>query len=279
MPTPHVRKFTRGIVRGAVAAIAVAVSGLIAMPPSAVRAQDMLQQLDLNSPAFTKAEMTRADIEAALAKLKPGDTLDLSGKLLNGLDLTDMDLTRTRLQAAKLNNAKLSGAKFDGVNLDSAWAIKSDFTGASFIGASMFQTQLVDSKLDGCNFAHAMVGADMTRASVRNGDFSNAMLAPDLTNQSMGLMRGVLKSATLDGASFANANLRRSAFEFASLRGADFSGADLTGAELAGADFTGANVEGANFTEADVNSTKLIDLKGAPIGLDRALNLDRASRQ
>ena len=62
------------------------------------RAQDMLDQVDLGSPAFTMAEMTRGEIEAAIAKLAPEDTLDLSNKSLNGLDLSGIDLRRTNLQ-------------------------------------------------------------------------------------------------------------------------------------------------------------------------------------
>jgi uncharacterized protein with von Willebrand factor type A (vWA) domain len=57
--------------------------------------QDMLDMVDLSSDAFTKSEMSRADIEAGLAGLPPGGKLDLSGKALNGLNLSNLDLRRT----------------------------------------------------------------------------------------------------------------------------------------------------------------------------------------
>jgi BTB/POZ domain-containing protein KCTD9 len=264
------------VVRAAVIAI-TAVMGLSANF-AAAHADDMVRSLDLKSDEFTKADMSRADIEAGLAALKPGETLDLSGKRLNGLDLSGMDLTRTRLQATRLNNAKLKNVKFDGVVLDAAWALKSDFSGASFAGASLFQTQMMDCMLDGADFSSAMVGADMSRASLLNARFENAMLAPDLTNQSMGLMRGVLTSAKLDGATFKGANLTRSAFEFSSLKNVNFEGANLTGAELGGADMTGANIAGATFENADVDSTKLLQLKGKDTakGLDKTKNTAKA---
>ena len=41
--------------------------------------------LDVTSDAFTKSEMTKADIERALAALAPGAVLDLSGRSLNGV--------------------------------------------------------------------------------------------------------------------------------------------------------------------------------------------------
>ena len=258
----------------------VLLTAIIAAPvglqPAA--AQDIIQYLDLTTDEFTKSNMTRAEIEAGLAKLKDGETLDLSTKWLNKLDLSGLDLTRTNLRASRLNGANLKGAKLDGVQLDAAWALKADFTNASFIGASLFQTQMMDCKVDGANFSNAMVGADLSRSTLTNAKFDDAMLAPDLTNQSMGLMRGILKSAKLDGASFKGANLTRSSFEYASLRGVDFAGANLSGAELGGADLTGSNVAGANFDKADVNSTKLLGLKGkdSAIGIADAVNIGKA---
>lgn len=243
-------------------------------------AQDLTQYLDLTTDEFTKAEMTRADIEKGIAALAPGAMLDLTGKRLNTLDLSGMDLTRTNLRAARFCNANFKGANLSAVNLDGAWALKSDFTDAKFIGTSMFQTQMMDAKLNGADFSNAMVGADLSRASLIKANFTDAMLAPDLTNQSMGLMRGVLKGAKLDGASFKGANLMRSAFEYASLRDVDFEGANLEGSEMTGADLTGANVKGAKFAKADLHSTKLLKLRGldSVIGLDAALNLDKATR-
>lgn len=259
----------------AIATIAAVMPDMLAAPAAA---QDLIQYLDLTTDEFTKSNMTRAEIEAGLAKLKGGESLDLSAKWLNKLDLSGMDLTRTNLRASRLNGSNLKGAKLDGVQLDAAWALKADFTGASFIGASLFQTQMMDSKIDGANFSNAMVGADFSRATLTNAIFDHAMLGPDLTNQSMGLMRGVLKGANLEGASFKGANLTRSAFEYASLKGANFEGANLDGAELSGADLTGANIAGANLEKADVNSAKLLGLKGkdSAKGFDKMLNLDRA---
>jgi hypothetical protein len=89
-------------------------------------AQDALQGLDTTSDAFTKAEMSRAEIEDALAKLAPDAVLDLTGKSLNGLDLSKMDLHRTILKQARLNKANLAGANLEGVALDQAWGIGAD---------------------------------------------------------------------------------------------------------------------------------------------------------
>ena len=53
-------------------------------------AQDLWQYIDLNSDAFTKADMTRADVEAAITAAGSAP-VDLSGKQLNRLDLSGID--------------------------------------------------------------------------------------------------------------------------------------------------------------------------------------------
>src|SRR5688572_17112958 len=111
--------------------------------PHAVAAQDMLRFLDLKSDEFTKADMTRSEIEAALAKVGPDGVVDLSGRRLNGVDLSGLDLRRTKLQAARLNRANLAGCNLDGVTLDQVWALDADLTGARLRGASLFATQLM----------------------------------------------------------------------------------------------------------------------------------------
>ncbi|MGL4397171.1 MAG: pentapeptide repeat-containing protein, partial [Hyphomicrobium sp.] len=123
------QKASRGQPFGAriTAAAVLAISALVMTASLAeipAHAQDATQYLDLKSDEFTKADMSRADIEAGIAALKDGETLDLSAKRLNGLDLSGMDLTRVRLQSARINAVNFRGAKFDAVILDQAWALK-----------------------------------------------------------------------------------------------------------------------------------------------------------
>ena len=134
------------------------------------------------------------------------------------------------------------------------------------------------ARLDRADFSAARVAADLSRASLIEARFDGANLSADMRNQSMGLMRGVLRSAKLDRASFANANLSRVVLEFASLRGANLKAAKLNGAELAGADLQGADVTDADFENADATSTRLMGLQGRAQArnFDRMQNLDRA---
>lgn len=227
----------------------------------AVLAQDMTRYLDLKSDDFTKAEMTRADVEAAIAAPGAGGRADLTGKRLNGLDLSGLRLRGAALDGARLNGANLSHADLEGASLDRIWALKANFTGANLRKASLFSAQLMGAVLDGADLSEARAPANFTRASLKGARLDGADLSADMTNQSMGLMRGVLQNANLDKASLVDAKLGRVVFEFASLRGADLTGADLTGAELAGADLTGATVAKADFTRAALTGAQLADLK------------------
>ena len=65
--------------------------GLLAVTASA---QDMMRHLDLSSPDMVSAEMTRMEVEAALAKATIVAPADFTGKRLSGLDLSGLDLSR-----------------------------------------------------------------------------------------------------------------------------------------------------------------------------------------
>ena len=80
---------------------AVLTAALLLAPVGAACAQDMIDQLDLKSDEFTKADVTREDVLAAIAAAAPDGVADFSGKRLNGLDLSGLDLRRLKLQATR----------------------------------------------------------------------------------------------------------------------------------------------------------------------------------
>ena len=133
-------------------------------------AQDLWQYIDLNSDAFTKADMTRADVEAAITAAGSAP-VDLSGKQLNRLDLSGINLAGANLLAARINGTKLVGANLKGAKLDQAWGLDADLTGADLEGASLVSAQLIRAKLDGANLSHARVASDFTQASLVGAKF------------------------------------------------------------------------------------------------------------
>ena len=246
---------------------------------SATADDTMLQGVDLNSPAMTQADVTRAEVVKILSAASPERPADLTSMHLSGLDLSGLDFSGAVLRDARLNKTSLRGCRFVGAVLDQAWLMNADLTGADMKGASLYQAQLIGAKLDDADLSDVRAPANFTRSSLKAAKLVNADLGADMKNQSMGLIRGVLNNADLDGANLTGANLNRVDFEFASLRGTNLTGANLTYADLGGADLTGARIGDANFRQADLDSAKLISLVGADdTNLDQARNLKAAIR-
>jgi uncharacterized protein YjbI with pentapeptide repeats len=237
--------------------------------------QDMLLGADMASPAMTRAEMSRADIEALIAK---GGPVDLSDKALSGLDLSGLDLRGANLRTARLNRTVLRGTDLSGANLEQSWFLKANLSGARLVGARMFGITARDADFSGADLSRAIPIGDFRGASFSGANLAGLKGGADLRNQSMGLMRTVFASVNLSGATLRGADLGRARIDFSDLRGADLTDAVLTGADLSGANLTGATVAGADFRNADVGGARLVDLKGQDRARDWAarVNADRA---
>jgi uncharacterized protein YjbI with pentapeptide repeats len=166
------------------------------------------------------ADLSEDQVRAALAA-RPNESVDFSGKSLEGLDLSNLDLQRVNLAGANLFGVKLVGtdlsnANLSGANLNLAWIMRANFTNADLSNASL-QGLVVSSGLEiklseapifkGANFAGARIIARLSRFDLRGANFANARMGVDLRNQSMGLMRTDLSGANLAGANFVGADL------------------------------------------------------------------------
>jgi len=233
--------------------------------------QSVMSGVDLSSPAYSTAEMSRTDIEKLLAS---GHRPDLSMKSLNGLDLSGLDLTGVSFRAARVNKTKFTKARLVGAIFDQTWALEANFDGADLSKASLFAAQMQGSSFRFADFSGARIAGDFSRANLRDANFAGADLSADMKNQSMGLMRVVFRSADLEGSNFKGANLARADLQFAKLGGANLSGADISGAEAGGADFRAALLSDTNLSGCDVTSARITqDQKSA---FAKADHLDRA---
>ncbi len=248
-------------------------AAVLAFAPCA-EAQDMTHNVDLSSPMYTMAEMTRADIEKALAS---GKKPDFSGKSLNGLDLSGLDLSGANFRAARVIKSNFADAKLAGAIFDQAWAVGANFSNADLSNASLFASQMQDTNFDHANLSSARIAGDFSRAHLRGARLVKADLSADMKNQSMGLMRVVFRSADLDGANFESANLARADLQFAKFPGVNFTNADLSGSEAGGADFRGAIFNRTNLAGSDVTSAR-IDAS-ALNAFAKADHLDRALKE
>ena len=94
-------------------------------------AQDPLDQIDLDSPAMSEAELTRQQVEALIEEARSaGNAVDLSRRHLSGLDLSGLDLRDANLRWARFNRSNLQGADLRGADLGLAWLIEADLRGA-----------------------------------------------------------------------------------------------------------------------------------------------------
>jgi uncharacterized protein YjbI with pentapeptide repeats len=121
-----------------------------------------------------------------------------TGKKLSGLDLSGLDFSGAILRGARLNKAKLRDAKLDRAILDQAWLVEADLSRASLRHANIFAAQMQRATLDGADLSGARVTANLTGARLVGALLTGANLSADMKNQSMGLMRAVLKSAGRD---------------------------------------------------------------------------------
>ena len=255
---------------------AVGLSFTVPAPPAL--AQDLWQYIDLNSDAFTKADVSRVDVEAAIAAAGTGGRVDFSGKQLNRLDLSGLDLHGANLQAARLNGTNLTGANPAGAMLDQAWGVDANLTSANLEGASLVSSQFLRAKLDGANLAKARVACDLSQASLVGAHLDGINMTDGKPARDSRRHPFILRSAKLDGASVTNAGLIGAVLEFASLKDTNLSGSVLAGAALSGADFHGANVAKTDFNGADLSSAHIEVLVGRDqaVNFDKARNLDRA---
>jgi uncharacterized protein YjbI with pentapeptide repeats len=141
-----------------------------------------------------------------------------------------------------------------------------DLSNASLLGpvvSSGLEISMAEAPIfKGAKFEGAHIIARLSRFDLSGADFTGARMAPDLRNQSMGLMRTDLSGANLSGANFSKADLGFALMRFANLTGATLTGANLAGADLSGADLSGADLSGADATDADFGRAVLTNARG-----------------
>jgi len=252
--------------------------GMLCWSADRTLAQDAMDHVDLGSAEMTEPEMTRDELLALLSAAPADSPLDLTKKRLSGLDLRDIDFRGANLRWARMNNTDLRGANLQNATLDSAWLIDANLEHADLRGASMASTQMRRANLQNANLSGARIVADLQRADLRGANLSNANMGADMKNQSMGLMRTVVRLAKLDGADLRNANAMRMDASFASMKGALLDGANFHGVDLTGADLTRASVAGTDLSGSDVSGAYLLQLIGREklLGLDTVRNLAEA---
>ncbi len=200
---------------------------------------------------------------------------DLSGanlqdSNLSGAVLQNVDIIRTNLIRAKLNQANLKGARLNGANLSSAQLIgasleKAVLENAKLTGADLDETNLEWANLSGARMvqvkgvAAKFKFADLSKTEWQGADLSGA----DLSNTK-------LENADLNAAKLTGANMSKAVLKNVSLRNADITLVDFRGATLTEVDFKGAIFADPNISVEEI-SQEMEFLKKAPAGSTAAL--------
>ena len=159
--------------------------------------------------------------------------INLENRDLTGAVLNDVDLRRANLRNVDLRDAYLRGANLRGANLISASLREAilndvDLSEANLTRARLYGTYLIRANLRGANLMHA---------SLRRADLTNV----DLTNAN-------LTDADLSGANLTNADLTDADLTDADLTNVNMEGATLRGAILTiDTPFGDANLTGVNW--------------------------------
>jgi uncharacterized protein YjbI with pentapeptide repeats len=247
-------------------------AGLFGGLPLATRlaAQVVPSDDDLKSPAFTAAEMQRADIEAMIARRQK---LKLTGKKLNGLDLSGLDFTGADFRGAHLNKTKFAGARLKGVTFDHAIAMEADFTGADLTQSSLYSVLMQKTLFDAADLSYARIAGDFSDARLRKTLVVGADLAAERAPKPADIDHAIFRKADLRGADFESAIMTRADLGFAQCAGTNFMDADLSKADAVKADFRGAIFGNTTVVDCDVSGT-IIEPSQMPVFAEAA-HLDR----
>jgi uncharacterized protein YjbI with pentapeptide repeats len=240
------------------------------------------------------------DVDLAYADLSGLDLagVNLSGAYLEGADLSKSNLAGADLRQAVLTRARmadteLSGANLTGANLGHVLMSGTCLNNAILVGVVLAECDAQDCAGVETDFS----GADFTKATLRNCDFSRGRFNGNLfmeTRLSGCLFKGadlseaIFLKGQLEEMDFAEADLFRVCFvEVPALRASfraarlnkasmagdcDFQGADFSGADVTEANLRGCNLGGAIFKKSDLSNSDLSEcrLVGCDFSLARA---------
>lgn len=188
---------------------------------------------------------------------RPFGGLDLTGQVMNSLELT----------GANFLGATLRDAQFDRANLSEAFLVDADLSNANLYNAFLRGANLARANFSGANLRDADLRS--TRSLAVYGDDHVILIDPDdevvfvgaildgATMQDASLIDADFTNATLNGVDMERADLSYSTLASATLHKAILRGVRLKRADLRTADLEGADLTGADLSEADLRGAKL----------------------
>ena len=201
--------------------------------------------------------------------------MDLSGGMLDKVDLRTAQASGARLPDASVRLANLSKADFFGAHFERADLRRADLRGTDLRGAFFVETRLAGAVLEDADLRpgaiydagqgtidNLSIFKDGQRvANLSEADMQDAKMAR-ANMQDAVLYAANLKGADLSGVNFTNANLRNANLEGAKVTGTRFAGAQMTGANFRGVDLDTADLRGAYVLDARVDGKSHVEEAG-----------------
>ena len=201
--------------------------------------------------------------------------MDLSGGMLDKVDLRTAQASGARLPDASVRLANLSKADFFGAHFERADLRRADLRGTDLRGAFFVETRLAGAVLEDADLRpgaiydagqgtidNSSIFKDGQRvANLSEADMQDAKMAR-ANMQDAVLYAANLKGADLSGVNFTNANLRNANLEGAKVTGTRFAGAQMTGANFRGVDLDTADLRGAYVLDARVDGKSHVEEAG-----------------
>jgi uncharacterized protein YjbI with pentapeptide repeats len=240
-----------------------------------------LSNQDLSGVRFDSANVSGADLSGAkvtgaefsstegLTSEQLYSTASYQQKNLTGIVLDFIELEGWDLRGQDLANARLQGSNLSGTDLSD-----SNLTGADLSGAELGTSNLSRANLTRAEFGSSqLAGADLSDANIRWAGFYNNGLTKEQLYSTASYQEKDLLGIILLGMpgllqefDFSGQDLRWAVLAIpqdlpqdlsrANFRDADLALAKLSRATLAEADLRGANLANASLSDADLQSTR-----------------------
>jgi uncharacterized protein YjbI with pentapeptide repeats len=205
---------------------------------------DRLQGQDFSNINLSGSVLERVDLRQVIFK-----NANLNGAKIVKVDLRGADLSNASLVDANLAFSNLTEANLSQANLLRANLSQSKLVSALLPKAELMRANLSEADLNSAN----LKGSNLLLANLRKANLVKANLSES------NLSAANLSEAILDEANLSASDLRSAELHLTNLSNANLSLANLTASKLILIEFAGTNFNGANFRNAIVENIGSIE--------------------
>jgi len=238
--------------------------------------------VESDSTASTPKEPEEPSLSDIFIKQKGVERVDFSEqsvqgeKLLEGTTLRGSDLSDTQLKKVTFKNVNLRDVDFRGANLKEATFTghKTQLAGADFTGATL-EGATFEVDVSACIFKDAQLrDANLRLATLEGADFRQARMKRVKLNHTeperAEFNDAVLQNIKTKGATFEKVTFKRSDLSNTTFVDTEFCAVDFSNADMKEVTFRECTLEEVKFTEAQLSGVTLTDHDTDDLDFERA---------